>query len=255
MFRSTVIACALWLASPAGASAHDVWLTLDGDAAARRVIVNYGHPDDRPPVLPDKIVDLLAIGANETMSLLPGLMAAQEQGVPAAVSAPFADDGRSVFAARYDNGYWAKTPDGSFRNATRRLMPGASERVWSGKFAKAVSGAGAPWFRVLGHELEIVPLSDPAAVRPGETLRLRVLFRGQPLAGAEVERGDGTTKVAEKDIPRFATGADGVASIPIVEAGPQLLVIDHRVTPSATPDQADADLFNATLWFTTARSR
>ena len=64
-----------------------------------------------------------------------------------------------------------------------------------------------------------------------------------------VERGDGVTAVPEKDIPRFATDADGIASIPIVKTGPHLLVIDHRVSPSATPDQANADLFNATLWF------
>jgi nickel transport protein len=27
------------------------------------------------------------------------------------------------------------------------------------------------------------------------------------------------------------------------------LVIDHRVTPSATPDQANEDLYTATFWF------
>ncbi|WP_163363670.1 DUF4198 domain-containing protein, partial [Enterobacter cloacae] len=78
---------------------------------------------------------------------------------------------------------------------------------------------------------------------------LKVLFHGKPLAGAEVERGDGVTAVAEKDIPRFSTDADGVAAVPLVKAGPHLLVIDHKVTPSASPDQANADLYNATLWF------
>jgi nickel transport protein len=102
---------------------------------------------------------------------------------------------------------------------------------------------------VLGHDLEIVPLSDPAATRPGQTLRLRVLFQGKPLAGAEVERGDGTTAVPEKDIPRFATDREGIAAVPIVNSGPHLMVIDHKVAPSATPDQANTDLFNATLWF------
>jgi len=45
----------------------------------------------------------------------------------------------------------------------------------------------------------------------GQTLRVKVLFQGKPLSGADVERGDGTTVVAEKDIPRFATDADGIA--------------------------------------------
>jgi nickel transport protein len=34
-----------------------------------------------------------------------------------------------------------------------------------------------------------------------------------------------------------------------VKAGPHLLVVDYRATPSATPDQASTDRFNATLWF------
>jgi uncharacterized GH25 family protein len=91
--------------------------------------------------------------------------------------------------------------------------------------------------------------------KPGQTLRLKVLFHGKPLSGIDVERGDGVTAVAEQDITRFATDADGIASMPVVKAGPHLLVVDHRVTPSATPDEANADLFNATLWFNTATAR
>jgi nickel transport protein len=56
--------------------------------------------------------------------------------------------------------------------------------------------------------------------------------------------------VAENDIPKFTTDADGVAIIPVVKSGPHLLVIDYRVVPSATPDQANTDLYTATLWFT-----
>ena len=76
-----------------------------------------------------------------------------------------------------------------------------------------------------------------------------MLFRGKPLPGAEVERGDGVTAVPEKDIPRFTTDMDGVTAIPIVQTGQHLLVIDYKMTPSATPDQASTDLFAATLWF------
>ena len=82
---------------------------------------------------------------------------------------------------------------------------------------------------------------------------MRVLFRGQPLAGAEVERGDGLTPVKEDELPRFKTDADGVATIPLPKAGPVLLAIDHRVAPSETPDLAAVDLYNATLWFALRR--
>src|ERR1700704_6251361 len=134
---------------------------------------------------------------------------------------------------------------------SKRMAPDAIDSLWSGKFAKAATGAGAPWDTALGHELEIVPLADPAAVRVGETLRVRVLFRGQPLAGADVERGGGVTSMKEEDIPRFKSDGDGVATIPIVKVGPVVLAIDHRVTPSGTPEIAAADLYNCTFAFTT----
>jgi uncharacterized GH25 family protein len=231
------------------ASAHDVWLTIAGEPAARRAIVNYGHPDDRPPALADKVVDLLIVTAGGKKSLLDGIGSATVSGLSVAQSKPFVDDGRALLAARYDNGFWTKTAEGTYRNATRRFVSDAVDSLWSVKFAKALTGPEAPWQSVLGHELEIVPLSDPGRTKPGQNLRVKVLFRGKPLAGAEVERGDGITAVPEKDIPRFKTDDEGVASVPIVGTGAHLLVIDHKVTPSAVPDQANSDRFNATLWF------
>ena len=234
------------------ASAHDIWLTLDGAAGSRRAVINYGHPDDRPPAFADKVVDLFEIKSGGKTSLLTGLTPAVIGGTFVVETQPFADDGHVLLATQYDNGYWVKTKDGLYRNATRRLVPDAAESLWSSKFAKAVTGPGAPWQTIIGHELELVPLSDPAEVAAGQSLKLRVLFHGKPLAGGEIERGDGVTAVPEKDIPRFVTDADGIATVPIVKAGAHLLVIDYKVTPSATPEQANTDLYTATLWFVVA---
>jgi len=229
--------------------AHDLWLSFKDEADGRRVVANYGHPDDRPSTIAEKIVDLVVIDSSGSRSILAGAKPVIENGIGVVTSAPLTGNVPVLAAARYDNGFWITTKDGHSRNVTRRLASEVKEGLWSGKFAKAVSGAGAPWGSVLGHELEIAPLSDPALARPGTALKVRVIFRGKALAGCDVERGDGRTVVAEKDIPRFTTDADGVASIPIVKSGPQLLVVDHRVRPSATPDQADVDLFNGTFWF------
>jgi len=230
------------------ASAHDIWITLTGPAGERRAVVNYGHPYDRPPTVADKIIDIFAISKNKQESLIKGLTTAQDGQWFVVETQPFRDDGHTLLAVRYDNGYWIKTPDG-YRNATNREVPDALETLWSVKFGKALTGAGAQWDKVLGHELEIVPLSDPLAVKPGQTLRLRVLFRGKPLVGGKIERGDGLTTVPEADIPRFTTDSDGVAEVPIVKAGPMQLVIDHDVSPSATPGLAKTDMYNATLWY------
>lgn len=43
--------------------------------------------------------------------------------------------------------------------------------------------------RVAGYPLEFVPLTDPSTLRPGGVLPVRVLYRGEPLAGARVHAG------------------------------------------------------------------
>jgi nickel transport protein len=238
-------------AMPASVSAaHDIWITTAGPAGARRAVVNYGHPHDRPPTVADKIIDIFAYTADARQSLIEGLATVRESGRLVVETKPFRDESGTLLAVRYDNGYWVKTADG-YRNATTREVSDARDSLWSMKFGKALTGPGAPWGKVLGHELEIVPLDDPPTIAPGETLRLRVLFRGEPLVGGKVERGDGLTPVPEDQIPRFTTDADGIAAIPIVKSGPMQLVIDHTVMPSATPGLAGKDMFNATLWYET----
>jgi nickel transport protein len=53
----------------------------------------------------------------------------------------------------------------------------------------------------------------------------------------------------EKDIPRYKTDAQGIASIPLTRSGPYLLVVDHELAP-AHPELAAKDRYNATLSFT-----
>ena len=94
---------------------------------------------------------------------------------------------------------------------------------------------------------------DFAIVRQKKTGRLVVIaMEVAPLAGAEVERGDGITPMAEKDIPKFLTDANGLAAIAMAQLGPQLLAIDHKVVPSRAPELAATDLYNATLFFVLA---
>lgn len=236
--------------TPQLAAAHDVWVTIGRAEDGCHAIVNYGHPRDRPPALADKIVDFAALTGEERVDLVDGLTHKQTAAAIIVESRGFNDRGHSLVAVSYDNGYWVKAPSGSYRNATIRSVPEAQDSLWSVKFAKAITGAGAPWGTVLGTLLEAVPLSDPAAAKPGDSLRVRVLFQGKPLANVAVERTGGLTLIKEEDIPRFMTDSDGVASVPIVGTGPHLLAIDYKVSPSGFGALAKMDLYNATLTFT-----
>ncbi|MGC2202157.1 MAG: hypothetical protein WA633_18725 [Stellaceae bacterium] len=51
---------------------------------------------------------------------------------------------------------------------------------------------------------------------------------------------------------RLKTDRGGFAEISIDTPAPQLLAVDHRVSPSGTPELAGRDLYNATLFFRVA---
>jgi nickel transport protein len=242
-----VVICIAAAASTA-ARAHDMWLTVHSDGGGSRVAVNYGHPDSRSAPAVEKLLDLDAITPGGTQSLRKGVAAAAIDKSPVVATTPSPEAPRALLAARYDMGFWVKTPDG-YRNSSKLNFPDASDSLWSMKFAKTLNGTDAPWDKIVGHELEIVPLANPSTVAAGGVLRVRVLFRGQPLAGVEIERGDGVTQVADKDIPRFTTNSEGIADIPIVKDGSHLLVVDYKSSPSRVPALAASDIHGATLGF------
>ena len=108
------------------------------------------------------------------------------------------------------------------------------------KYAKSIVTAGKPddYFRhIVGFPIEIVPLSDAAAVLPGANLPVLVLFRGKPVAGLALEvawtaDGRSETNVIGK------TGQDGQIQVPISRAGIYRL---HSLKMERCPNPKAAD--------------
>ena len=85
-----------------------------------------------------------------------------------------------------------------------------------------------------GQRLEIIPVNDPLALRPGGVLELRVLIEKKPLEGALLKawhkRGNQTL------IIRSRTAADGTASFDLPYAGPWMVSVVHMVKVSGVND-------------------
>lgn len=77
---------------------------------------------------------------------------------------------------------WSQTADG-WKPGGRDKNPGAKTAANYEKFSKVLlKTAGKSWKAPLGHQLEIVPLADPNALKPGDELPVQVLFDGAPIA-------------------------------------------------------------------------
>jgi uncharacterized GH25 family protein len=93
-------------------------------------------------------------------------------------------------------GFYSIMTDGSYADGNRQQVLAANlgktvqvSRYFT-KWAKLFLNPAANdtgFSNPLGHDIEIIPLVNPAGMRRNSTMRLRVLYKGQPFANAEVK--------------------------------------------------------------------
>lgn len=154
-------------------------------------------------------------------------------------------EGAPEVAARYERE--GKLPTDSI---TRRYAKYAKTIVEVGQ-----NGARA-FSRPAGHPLEFIPLQDPAALRAGDTLAVRLLYRGAPLSGARLhasgvpmETGLDPEAAARQAVEMESeTDARGVARFVVQKAGLWNVRTLH-ILPAESGSGADWDVHWATLVF------
>ncbi len=131
---------------------------------------------------------------------------------------------------------------------------GTPGRELYSRYAKLLLGAlGASATRPLGHVLEIVPEQAPSALKPGEPLRVRVLFQGKPLADVQVAAMYAGANMKGHAFPLVTrTGSDGVATLALDRPGLWYARLIHMVPAGGDPD-VDWRSFFATLTFEVPR--
>jgi len=127
------------------------------------VLARYGHPGDYFPAMLPKLLNLTAY--SPTGKTIECSTDAKPERDLIAANVPLAGEatGTWVFAARYDNGFYAKLPDGRTVNSTKLDMRDAVTLTHHFKFGKALFYAGVPtrgFDRIVGHRLELIPQSD-----------------------------------------------------------------------------------------------
>lgn len=127
---------------------------------------------------------------------------------------------------------------------------GKEARERYAKYAKTIVrvGAGDGYFnQPTGLPIEFVPEKDPLALKPGEPLPVRLLFRGKPVPGIAVIASRSASGAPAIDSPAGATDADGRISIPLQGPGLWRLHAIHMLR--STDPSADWESFWATLTF------
>lgn len=242
MFSTQKIAAAALFAAlaafPHAARAHDFWIEPSRwfveNGAAIEPTLRVGHVEEHAHWSggPDRIVSLRRIsegGAGDVRAGLSydatkrrwsGAVSFDNPGVYAL--ALETNDAISVLPPDKFNAYVAEeglTPARRARaSAGAQNAPGRERYSRRAKALVFVEGAAAEALPPLaGHVLELAPLESPYALAADEPLRLKVLFEGQPLAGASVKLESLTSAL----LPALRQIADGSGRVvfPIPKRG------------------------------------
>jgi nickel transport protein len=131
------------------------------------------------------------------------------------------DNQPAVVAAVLDNGTWSKTPDGKWHKKGKDEVPTAVVSEHTMKYAVHIRGAlNKPLAALPGQVLQVVPVDAKLPALLGQPIRLQVLFKGKPVAGARVLHD----WINDPDGEPVKTDANGMVTIPVRNQGLNVIV-------------------------------
>lgn len=141
----------------------------------------------------------------------------------------------AIVSAVLDNGTWSRTPDGKWHKQGRDEQPTATVSEKNTKYAVHIRGQLAKPLPLLpGQTLQIVPVEARLPELMGQPIKLRVYYKGKPVAGAKVMHD----WLNDPDGKPVLTGADGTVTIAVRNQGLNVIVAIFN-SPSEEPAKYD----------------
>ena len=229
--------------------AHFPWINLvdytPSQGAGLNLTIGYGHHYPLDGFLKkDALQSISLIGPDKEAPAIKFTSELELQSEEA-----LSQEGVYIVAAQQKDSYYTKTANGAKRTSKKGL-DGVIRCSYSHKCMKAVAtvGKGGRADTVVGHPIEIIPLENPANLKAGDYLPIRVIADGKPFSGDVFATFSGFS--TEKSTFAYATRTDkkGHARIRILQPGVWLIKVSHEV-PFADSTECDLEKFVGTLTF------
>lgn len=154
--------------------------------------------------------------------------------------------GAARLALRFDAGEWTQTTQGDWLPGGRgSAVPDAKLTYRLLRFANVLLSATGERPMPSALPLEIQALADPFRLGQGQSLPVRVLLRGEPLAGAKVI----ADFINDEEAAPVIADQDGVAHVRLGSDGLNVLQTGYTEA-CAEPCAVDRTAYSATLSFT-----
>jgi cobalt/nickel transport system permease protein len=213
------------------ASAHDYWIEKKGDGYA----AVYGHGNQRLEYDPASLKKVTVFNAGGK-----SLDFRKEVQSKAIIIRP--SGAACLILADLESGYWSKTIYG-LKNLPKRKATRPIESFKAYHYSKSIVAAGDAAVKpVDGLKLDIIPLKSPFDLKSGDSLQLKVLWEGRPLAGATLEGDHQKSGVTDRD---------GLVRVAL-KKGRQIYTVEKR---DPLKGDADADFIDTTTTLTFEMNR
>jgi uncharacterized GH25 family protein len=229
------------------ASAHDLWISAEQPQKGKplHILVGWGHgfPDTEQIKMED-FEPAFVVGPGGRIETKTGDKQDYLSVAPVA-------DGSYVVAGARKAQFRTKTTEG-YKPLPKNQVQGAESCSYSVKFAKSIVNVGNAHGDVskpVGQTFELVPLVNPADVKPGGVLPVQILYDGNPLPKTQVFA---TFAGFSKDSGSYAfagrSDKDGKVNLQVWSAGQWLLLAKHELD-HPNPNECDKLSYGAALTF------
>jgi uncharacterized GH25 family protein len=158
--------------------------------------------------------------------------------------------GAYIVAGKRKTSFYTKTTEGGKRQSKKGLENVISCSR-SHSFLKAIANVENTEGKVdtvVGHEIEIIPLTNPAALKVGDFLPIRIMLKGQPYSTDFFATYGGFS--TENGVFAYSAKTDknGLGKIKMLSSGAWLIKVNYN-EPFADPQECDVESYLATLTF------
>jgi uncharacterized GH25 family protein len=252
MSKKYLVLCAVVLAflwSVSWAQAHMFWLNVNDDTPKAgepvQVEIGFGHkfPQDEE-IKGERLGSVQVVGPNGQEVPLKKISITRYDFVPPAA-------GVYMISAQVVPGFVTRTPQG-MKLQTKKGVPDANFCFHFDMAAKTFVSVGQPkqgFDRSVQNTLDIMPLKNLNILKGGETLPVKVIFQGKPIAGAEVKfTYDGWPDPDKPFATLGKTDAKGEIQVKLDKPGRWLLIATHK-TPYPNQEECDENMYSSSLTF------
>jgi uncharacterized GH25 family protein len=233
--KKTVVLVPALLLLATSAWGHGAWL----EKRQEDIVVVYGHGPGDDTYAPEKVKQTTAYNA-QGKALESGVKETKGGYVPLEIA-----KGTAIVTVNFDNGYWCKDADGKWHNLPKTKVENAKQGSRYVKNGLAILDHFDVLPETFDIPLVILPQRDPLKLKSGDALRIQVMFKGKPLADANII-GD---YVNQDSMVSAVTDENGFAMIKVRNQGLNVIATSAEEKFKNNPD-ADKLSIMGTLSFT-----